>query len=79
MSSRSWTRCSKNANRSVRPQHVRATATVGDGPCQNACTDSPGLVGDGLVPSRSEFMQDADAGDHKGRPYMLSVRAARPR
>ena len=39
------------------------------------CVQGPGagLVGDGLVPSRSEFMQDVGTGDHKGRPYNVSA------
>ena len=28
------------------------------------------MKGDGLVPSRLDFMQGLGAGDHKGRPYM---------
>ena len=35
------------------------------------CMHGPGapVVGDGLVPSRSEFTHEPHAGDHKGRPY----------
>ena len=35
----------------------------------NAAWTSRGPVGDGLVPSRLEFMHDPGTGDRKGRPY----------
>ena len=50
----------------------------------NSCT-VPGLharsrrghTGDGLVPSRAEFVHGPGAGDHKGRPYNGPCRITR--